>query len=60
VQAYFFFLVIAKIDAFGNIFGIDLGSRVATFFFVHDTKTGKSLPTQYKMYQMVIKYPKST
>jgi hypothetical protein len=32
--------------------------RVARFFWVHGTKTGKSVPNEYKMYQMVIKYPK--
>jgi hypothetical protein len=25
---------------------------------VHDTKTGKNVPREHKMYQMVIKYPK--
>jgi hypothetical protein len=33
--------------------------RIARFFFVHDTKTGKNVPNEYKMHQMVIKYPKS-
>jgi hypothetical protein len=32
--------------------------RVARFFLVHDTKTGKNVPNEHKMYQMVIKYPK--
>jgi hypothetical protein len=31
---------------------------VARFFLVHDTKTGKNVPKEHKMYQMVIKYPK--
>jgi hypothetical protein len=26
------------------------------FFMVHGTKTGKNVPNQHKMYQMVIKY----
>jgi hypothetical protein len=30
----------------------------ARFFLVHDTKTGKSVPNEHKMYRMVIKYPK--
>jgi hypothetical protein len=34
------------------------GNRVARFLLVHDTKTGKNVPNEYKMYQMVIKYPK--
>jgi hypothetical protein len=25
---------------------------------VHDTKTGKNVPNEHTMYQMVIKYPK--
>jgi hypothetical protein len=25
---------------------------------VHDTKTGKNVPNEHEMYQMVIKYPK--
>jgi hypothetical protein len=33
-------------------------TRVARFFLVHDTKTGKNVPNEHKMYQMVIKYPK--
>jgi hypothetical protein len=33
--------------------------RVARFFLVHDTKTGKNVENKYKMYQMAIKYPKS-
>jgi hypothetical protein len=28
--------------------------RVARFFLVHDTKTAKNVPNEYKMYQMVI------
>jgi hypothetical protein len=31
-------------------------SRVARFFFGHDTKTGKNAPNEQKMYQMFIKY----
>jgi hypothetical protein len=34
-------------------------TRVARFFLVHDTKTGKNVPNEYKMNQMVLKYPKS-
>jgi hypothetical protein len=34
-----------------------LTTRVARFFLVHDTKTGKNAPNEHKMYQMVIKYP---
>jgi hypothetical protein len=34
-------------------------SRVARFFLVHDTKPGKNVPNEDKMYQMVIKYPKT-
>jgi hypothetical protein len=32
--------------------------RVARFFLVHNTKTGKNVPNKRKMLQMVIKYPK--
>jgi hypothetical protein len=32
--------------------------RVARFFLVHDTKTGKNVQNGYTMYQMVINYPK--
>jgi hypothetical protein len=34
------------------------GSRVARFVLVRDTKTGKIVPNEQKMYQMVITYPK--
>jgi hypothetical protein len=33
-------------------------SRVARFLLVRDTKTGKNVPNQHKMYQMVKKFPK--
>jgi hypothetical protein len=33
-------------------------SRVARFVLVHDTKTGKNVPNEHTMCQMVIKYPK--
>jgi hypothetical protein len=33
--------------------------RVARFFLVHDTKTGKNVPNEHKMYHMVLEYPKS-
>jgi hypothetical protein len=33
--------------------------RVARFLLVHDTQTGKNVPNEYKMYQMVTKYPTS-
>jgi hypothetical protein len=36
----------------------ELECKVARFFFVHDTKTGKNVPNEHKKYQMVIKYPK--
>jgi hypothetical protein len=32
--------------------------RVARFFLVHDTKTGKNVPCEHNMYRMVTKYPK--
>jgi hypothetical protein len=32
--------------------------RVARFFLVHDTKTGKNVPDEYKMYQMNTKCTK--
>jgi hypothetical protein len=38
---------------FGHIF-----IRVARFFLVHDTKAGKNVPNEHKMYRMVTKYPK--
>jgi hypothetical protein len=34
--------------------------RVARFVLVHDTKTGKNVPNEHKMYQIVIKYPQCT
>jgi hypothetical protein len=30
--------------------------RVARSFLVHDTKTGKNVPNEHKMHQIVIKY----
>jgi hypothetical protein len=33
-------------------------NRVARFFWVHDTKTGKNVTNEHKRYQMVITYPK--
>jgi hypothetical protein len=35
-----------------------VATRVARFFLSHETKTGKNVPNEHKMYQMVIKYPK--
>jgi hypothetical protein len=32
-------------------------TRVARFFSVHDTKNGKNVPREQKIYLMVIKYP---
>jgi hypothetical protein len=32
--------------------------RVARFFLVHDTKTGKNVPNKHTIYYPVIKYPK--
>jgi uncharacterized protein YdaU (DUF1376 family) len=29
----------------------------ARFLLVHDTKAGKNVPNEHKMYQMVIKFP---
>jgi hypothetical protein len=34
-----------------------LGSRVARFFLVHDTKNEKSVPNEHKMYLMVKNIP---
>jgi hypothetical protein len=33
-------------------------AKVARFFLVRDTKTGKNVPNEHKMYQIFIKYPK--
>jgi hypothetical protein len=33
-------------------------SRVARFFLVHHTKTGKNVPNEHTIYQMAIKYRK--
>jgi hypothetical protein len=33
-------------------------TRVARFFLVQDTKTGKNVPNEHKMLQMIIKYTK--
>jgi hypothetical protein len=33
--------------------------RVARFFSVNDTKTGKKVPNEHERYQTVIKYPKN-
>jgi hypothetical protein len=34
---------------------IAVENRVARFFLVRDTKTGKNVPNEHRMYQMVIK-----
>jgi hypothetical protein len=39
---------------------IQIESRVARFSMVHDTQTGKNVPNEHKMYQMVITCPKCT
>jgi hypothetical protein len=46
--------------AFSSQFNFDnrIWTRVARFFLVHDTKTGKIVPTEHKMFPMFIKYPK--
>jgi hypothetical protein len=36
-----------------RLFSADLPTRVARFFLVHDTKTGKNVPHENKMHQMV-------
>jgi hypothetical protein len=33
-----------------------LVAKVARFFFVQNTKTGKNIPNDHKIYQMAIKY----
>jgi hypothetical protein len=33
-------------------------NRIARLFLVHDTKTGKNVPNENKMYRIVIKYSK--
>jgi hypothetical protein len=33
-------------------------TRAARFVLVQDTKTGKNVPNEHKMYRMVITYPK--
>jgi hypothetical protein len=38
-----------------SLFGV--GDRVARFFLVHDTETGKNVPSEQKMYRMFTKYP---
>jgi hypothetical protein len=35
---------------------LTIGSTVARFFLVHDTKTGKNVPNDHKMLRMVIEY----
>jgi hypothetical protein len=45
------------VQAPGEASGVLVDGRVARFFLVLDTKTGKSDPKEHKMYQMVIKYP---
>jgi hypothetical protein len=37
---------------------IYMQNRVASFFLVHDTKTGKNVPNEHTMFQMGLKYPK--
>jgi hypothetical protein len=34
------------------IFDMASMARVARFFLVHDTETGKNVPNEHKMYQM--------
>jgi hypothetical protein len=41
-----------------GISNFGVGCRVARFFLLHDTKTVKNVQNEYKMYQMVMKYPK--
>jgi hypothetical protein len=36
---------------------VEVAGRVARFFLVHGTKTGKNVPNEHKMYQMAIQYP---
>jgi hypothetical protein len=36
----------------------DLTSRVARFFLVQHTKTGKNIPNNHKIYQLATKYTK--
>jgi ribosomal protein S27E len=33
-------------------------TRVARFFLVHETKTGRNIPNEHKLYQIIIIYPK--
>jgi hypothetical protein len=35
-------------------FDRNVGRRAARFFLVHDTKNGKNVPNEHKIYQMVI------
>jgi replication-associated recombination protein RarA len=36
--------------------GLTIFGRVARFFFVQNTKTGKYIPKHHKIYRMAIKY----
>jgi hypothetical protein len=45
-------------NCFSNLCQFVLASKVARFFLVHDTKTGKNVPNEHKMYQMNTKFTK--
>jgi hypothetical protein len=40
----------------GNTKPVWIQGRVARFFLVHDTKTGKNVPNGHKIFQTAIKY----
>jgi hypothetical protein len=55
----FFSALLKRVERISSgVDGAKLYLRVARFFLVHYTKTGKNIPNEHKMYLMVIKYPK--
>jgi hypothetical protein len=55
----FFSALLKRVERISSgVDGAKLYLRVARFFLVHYTKTGKNVPNEHKMYLMVIKYPK--
>jgi hypothetical protein len=49
-------LSMAKINGKQYCRSYIVGTRVARFFFVENTKTGKNIPNDDTIYQMTIKY----
>jgi hypothetical protein len=59
-----FVLILTKMGSakfwavFSQTLLVTLTDRVARFLLLRNTKTGRNVPKQFKMYQMVINFPK--